>query len=137
FRSPSFSPDQQMVVVACEEGFTGRQRICVHDLETGVSTQVTAGPADASPIWSRDGKYLTYESRDSGTAYLKQVALSEPGSIQILHRGGRMSPRAWLPDGRLLFTAVESGEPRMYMDSNPAPRFLWLGSEAQLSPNGE
>ena len=47
-----------------------------------------------------------------------------------------MSPRGWLADGRLLFTEVDGGGPKMYLASDSKPDFLWLGSEGQLSPDG-
>jgi eukaryotic-like serine/threonine-protein kinase len=68
YRSPSLSPDGRTVVVACDEAHKGRYSICVYDLERGVSTKITDGSNDASPIWSRDGREITYESRDKDIA---------------------------------------------------------------------
>ena len=138
YRSPSLSPDGRAVAVACDDANqVGKRAICVYDLNRGVSTRITDGSNDAAPIWSRDGKDLTYESREKDIAYLKRIAADRGSPAQTLREGGRMSPRAWLPDGRLLFTSVSGGGPKMYLTSESEPVFLWSGSEAQLSPDSK
>lgn len=136
YRSPNLSPDGQSVAAACDQGLNGKESICIYDLKRGVSVQLTDDGTDSSPIWSRDGKEITYESRSKDIAYIKRVAIDRRGSAQVLRQGGRMGPSGWLPDGRLLFNNVDHGEPRMYLARGGDATFLWPGAEAQLSPDG-
>ncbi len=137
YRSPTLSPDGRKVAVSCDEGHDGKHSICVYDLERGVSTRITEGVLDSSPIWSLDGKEITYESRENDIAYLKSVRIDGSAPPRVLVEGGRLSPRGWLPDGRLVFAKVEGGGPRMYLASGRELTFLWPGSEAQVSPDGK
>jgi DNA-binding winged helix-turn-helix (wHTH) protein/Tol biopolymer transport system component len=136
YRSPTLSPDGRTVAVVCEEPHNGSHSICVYDLERNVAIRITDGPNDAFPIWSRDGEEVTYESRDKDVAYLKHRAVNRSTPAQVLLKGGRMIPRAWLPDGRLLFSKVEGGG-RMYLASGQTTTFLWGGVEGEPSPDGK
>jgi DNA-binding winged helix-turn-helix (wHTH) protein len=133
YRSPTLSPDGRKVAVSCEEAFNGKHSICVHDLERGVSSRITKGTDDGIPIWSRDGKEITYTSREQEIAYLERVPADGLRAPQVLFEGGRMFARGWLPDGRMLYSKVEGGESRMYLLAGRELRFLWEGSEGQLS----
>jgi hypothetical protein len=138
YRSPNLSPDGRSVAVACDDwNHDGRPGICVYDLARGVSMRLGDGSSDAAPIWSRDGKDITYEWRDDQFAYLKRITVNGRGTAQILQKGGRVSPRGWLADGRLLFMSVDGGGPKMYLTSHEQPVLLWPGSEGQLSPDGK
>ena len=135
YRTPSISPDGRKVAVVCDEAHNGRHSICVYDLERGVSTRITDGPHDSAPIWSLDGKEVTYESRERDIAYLKHVPIDRSTAPQVLVDGGRLSPRGWLPDGKLLFSKIEGGGPRMYLASGRQLVYLWPGSEGSISPD--
>lgn len=137
YRSPTFSPDGRQVVVVCDEAHNGRRSICVYDVERGISIRITAGVQDDAPIWSRDGREITYESRERGIAYLKAVPVDRSRPPRVLLEGGRLGPRGWLPDGRLLFSKVEDGGPKLYLASGRELTFLWEGAEAQISPDGQ
>ena len=138
YGSPNLSPDGRAVAVACDDSnHPGRRGICVYDLHRGVSTRLGDGSSEAAPIWSRDGREIIYESRDNHFAYLKSVTVDGRSPAQTLRKGGRMSPRGWLADGRLLFTSVDGGGPKMYLTSYDEPVFLWPGSEGQVSPDGK
>jgi Tol biopolymer transport system component len=135
YRTPTLSPDGRKVAVVCDEAHNGKHSICVYDLERGVSTRITDGIHDSAPIWSLDGKEITYESRENDIAYLKRVPIDRSAAPQILVDGGRLSARGWLPDSRLLFSKVEGGAPRMYLTSGRQLTYLWPGSEASISPD--
>jgi Tol biopolymer transport system component len=102
-----------------------------------VSSRITDGGSDDFPIWSRDGKEITYTSHEKDIAYLKRVPVDRSRAPQVLFEGGRMSARGWLPDGRMLFSKVEGGEPRMYLATGRELSFLWQGAEGQLSPDSK
>ena len=138
YHSPNLSPDGRSVAVACDDwNHDGRPGICVYDLARAVSMRLDDGSSDAAPIWSSDGKDITYEWRDDQYAYLKRITVDGGRPAQILRKGGRMSPRGWLADGRLLFTSVDSGGPKMYLTFHEQTVLLWPGSEGQLSPDGK
>ena len=135
YRSPTLSPDGRKAAVSCDEAHNVRHSICMYDLERGVSTRITDGVLDSAPIWSLNGKEITYESRENDIAYLKSVPVDRSAPPRVLVEGGRLSARGWLPDGRLLFSKVEGGGPRVYLAAGRELTFLWPGSEAQISPD--
>jgi eukaryotic-like serine/threonine-protein kinase len=137
YRSPRLSPDGRKVAVSCDEAHDGKHSICVYDLERRVSTRITDGVLDSTPIWSLDGQEITYESRENEIAYLKSVRMDRSAPPRVLVEGGRLSPRGWLPDGRLVFAKVEGGGARVYLAAGRELTFLWPGSEAQVSPDGQ
>lgn len=136
YRSPTLSPDGRTVAVVCDQAQKGSYSICAYDLERNVATRITDGPNDAFPIWSRDGEEITYESREKNAAYLKRRAVNRATPAQVLMEGGKMIPRAWLPDGRLLFSKIDGGG-RMYLTSAHETTFLWGGVEGEASPDGK
>jgi Tol biopolymer transport system component len=126
-----------MITVACDETHSGKHAICVYDLERVVSTRITDGSRDPNPIWTRDDKEITYESRDGKVATLRNVAIDRSTPPRVLLSGGRLSPWTWLEDERLLYGTVEEGESRSYLASGGQTAFLWPGAELQVSPNGK
>jgi len=107
YSSASISPDGRRIAVSIEEG--SERDIYVHDLSTNGEVRFTRSGDSHIPIWSRDGKYLTYSTR-SRTNPLGRTLMREPvdqaSAAQELASGGTgLAAGAWtLRDERLLFT---------------------------------
>ncbi len=107
YSSLSISPEGGRIAVSIEEGT--QRDIYIHDLGTDSEARFTRSGDSHLPIWSRDGKYLTYSAR-SRTNPLGRTLMREPvdhsSAAQELASGGTgLAPGAWaLRDERLLFT---------------------------------
>jgi len=137
-RDPRISPDGRFLAVSSDDHGNGKRFIRVFDLARGVSTRLTEGGIEEVPVWSRDGKHLTYASRDVNAFSLWQVPADGSGPHQMLRQGPRMSPNDWAPDGRLVFMNFEEGPTNLtiYSPGDRQVRTMGPGAEAQLSPDG-
>ena len=119
YNSPSISPDGGRVAFSVDDG--ARRDIYIHDLGSGSEVRFTRSGDNQSPIWSRDGKHLTYSS-GSPSNPLGRTLLREPvdqsSAAQELASGSvGLVPGAWTPrDQRLFFTDADtsSAGTRMY-----------------------
>jgi Tol biopolymer transport system component/predicted Ser/Thr protein kinase len=98
--NPSLSPDGRRVVFL---SFTSpEQGIWVYDLNRGSRTRVTKGSSSA-PIWSADGKQISFASRTSGTWNLSSRSADGSGETEtLLDRERSQFPMTWSPDGQTL-----------------------------------
>jgi len=105
---PRVSPDgKQIVVQTSAEGGT----LWIYDLAGTTSIRrLTFGGGSSVPIWSGDGKYVTFQStRDGKAGLFRQLAdgtgaaerLTSVDSNEQEHR-----PRSWLKDGRTLVFSI-------------------------------
>ena len=100
FRHPRFSPDGNRFVTFVLSD-SGSNELWVYDLERRTRSRLSAGGTVSRPIWSSDGKTITFQNNggisnapadDSGPAV---VLLPRPG-------GDLLFPLAWSRDGRTL-----------------------------------
>jgi serine/threonine-protein kinase len=143
---PALSPDGKHLAVQISDG--AGDNIFVYELATDLLSRVTRGGAESRPVWSADGKRLTYAARRKEERHI----LSQPvdGSVTaqslLAVSGKRIWPAAWTPDdGRLLF--VES--PPTNLDdikvldvAHKTPPTMLVASPAKdawphLSPDGK
>jgi serine/threonine-protein kinase len=157
----SFSPDGQLLAFY-EINPVTRRDIWVLRLNERKAEPFLATPADeVSPKFSPDGRWLAYESDESGQPEIYVRAYPGPGGrFQISSEGGREA--AWNPNGRELFyrngnrmMAVEittqptlvAGKPRMLFEgyvfgvvngsydvSADGERFLMLKEGEETAP---
>ena len=135
-RDPSLSLDGRLLAMSCDQAHRGAHSICVYDLERRVSTPITEGADDDEPVWSRDGRQVTFASRSADVSSLKRVAIDRSGAPQELLRGGRMVPRDWSKDGGLVFAKVRPGGADLHLLRDGQATSLGPGAEAHLSPDG-
>jgi serine/threonine-protein kinase len=107
---PRISPDGKQLVFATNDGKEGI--IWVYDLKgEGPARRLTFGGNSLNPIWSRDGRYITFASeRDGdrglfqqladGTAPAERLTKAELGPVQ--------RPEQWSPDGKVLSFIMNS-----------------------------
>jgi serine/threonine-protein kinase len=101
---PRYSPEGDRIVFS--EGFGVTSDVWIHDLTNDVTTRLTfdSNAADVVPIWSPDGKWITFSSdRDHGVANLFRKRADGSGEIQQLTIGDAAKhPCGWSSDGRRL-----------------------------------
>ncbi len=60
-RFPNISPDGKMVLFEKRDEITGESQVMVMEMDTSIMTPLREGDSSGiSPIWSRDGKYISY-----------------------------------------------------------------------------
>lgn len=130
YGGPAISPDGRFVAGSCEGPRTGSLAICVFDLARGVSSRITEGPSDRNPVWSRDGREISYSG--SGIHWVP-IDGSRPPAL-VSRRG---NPSGWLPDGRILSFGSQRGVMSLALSSPVTHEVTELGpgAEGQLSPD--
>jgi Tol biopolymer transport system component len=141
YKDPDLSPDGRFLVVSSDDEHNGKHFIRIFDLKRGTSTRLTDSGDEHYPLWSRDGKRITY--RTAGVVSNSyEVPSDGSGPPKILLKGDmHAGPQDWSPDGRLLFmTITENAFPSLGIyspsDQKVEP-FVVDGVEAKLSPDGK
>ncbi len=143
YKDPGLSPDGRFLAVSSDDERNGKRFIRIHDLRRGISTRLTAGGNDEFPMWSRDGRRITYLSgaASGNTISINEIPADGSGSTQVLVKGAMMIPNNWSPDGHLVFMDMANGPPRLsvYSATDRQTRALTAGwgAEAQFSPDGK
>jgi serine/threonine protein kinase len=138
-RDPRISPDGRFLAVSSDDLGNGKRFIRVFDLARGVSTNLTSGGNEEAPVWSRDGKEITYVSSGINNFSLERIPADGSGPAQLILNGARMIPNDSAPDGRLVFMSFENGPAsvRVYSPDDGQVTAFGLGGEAQFSPDGK
>ncbi len=109
---PRLSPDGRQLVVGTDDGKDAN--VWVYDLKAGGSLRrLTFGGRNQYPIWTRDGRFITFQSnRDGDDAIFRQPA-DGSGPAERLTKpeaGSAHRPESWSPDGKTLsMNVVNSG----------------------------
>jgi len=137
WQDPSFSPDGRYLAVSSDDARNGRYAIRVHALARGLSARLTE-PGDAGrPIWSPDGKIVTYAA--NGLSCLYQVRADGSAQPELLQKGGFLVPWHWSLDGHLAIATLDHGLPflKIYFAADGSLKPFGPGAEAQFSPDGK
>jgi len=102
---PRISPDGKQLVFGTDDGNDGI--IWVYDLKgNGPARRLTFGGSNFSPIWSRDGRYITFASdRQAGDRGLFRQLADGTAPAERLTKaelGSGQRPEQWSPDGKTL-----------------------------------
>jgi len=105
---PRFSPDGRRLALGV--GTSSGTDIYVYELERQTMTRLTFGGHAQAPVWSPDGKHITFQWSASGfgIGWVRSDASGEPQ--QILAAQNVVTPWSFSPDGRRL----------AYFESTPA-----------------
>jgi serine/threonine-protein kinase len=148
FSSPSVSPDGTRLAFAVGEA--GRHDIYTYELATGTLARLTRDGENRAPIWTRDGRRVTYSSsssstpgpsiRDNGRQLVWQ-SVDSPVPERLVSGGISLAPGTWSADGRVLVytdggTSPEgSGIFALPLDDGREPQQLVDGSGEELEPS--
>ena len=97
---PRLSPDGDYLAVT--DG-AGGPDIWIHEMARGIFTRIDVEGFSQSPIWTLDGKRLTFQGSGGiywipadGSGEAEQLIASDAGSLQV--------PGSWSPDGTLIYS---------------------------------
>jgi Tol biopolymer transport system component len=123
--------------VSSDDSHGGKRYIRKYDLASGVSTRLSNGGSDREPVWSNDGKEITYASTEANLSSIYRVAADGSGNPKLLFKGPNMTPSGWSRGGDLLLGRLMDGKPDLavYSGANQQIRQFALGVEAQFSPD--
>lgn len=106
FSSPRVSPDGSRLAFAVAEA--GRHDIYTYELPTGTMARLTRDGDNRAPIWTPDGRRVTYSSSTSTSSTSDNgrqiVSQSVDGAApeRLVSGGISLVPNTWSPDGRVL-----------------------------------
>lgn len=124
--SPRLSPDGERVAIQIQGSMGGGGQIGVIDLARGTFTQVTFQAHNVRPVWTTDGKRLTYRSNGYGGTGIFTVPADGSGPPVLLTTENKLGiAHSWSPDGKLLI-GTENGS-----------RGFWLYSARPEGSGGE
>lgn len=117
--------------------------VWVYNLARGNATRLLADGSNQWPIWTPDGKRLTYRATRAGTRNIAWRLADGTGTEERLTTGpGNHSPGSWSPDGTvLLYMDVTAGDDIMELrlserKTQPFVRTPYSESAPQFSPDG-
>jgi Tol biopolymer transport system component len=101
YRGPRLSPSGQQIAVAIEEQ---EAQVWLYDLSRETLTRLTfEGNVNVNPVWTRDGKRITFTSNKEGPQNLYWQLADGSGGLERLTTSESVNtPSSWSPDGQLL-----------------------------------
>ena len=98
---PALSPDGRRVAVQISEG--ARNNIFLYELGTDLLRRVTLEGSESRPLWSPDGKRLTYAARRNEERHIFWQALDGSAAAETLVASRNdVWPGGWTQDGAAL-----------------------------------
>ena len=144
FDFPSISPDGRRIAVQVSDG--PRNNILVYDLGTGVPRTEKRDGAESRPLWTPDGKRLTYAARQKDEQHIFwQVLDGSTAAESLIASRNDVWPGAWTPDAAgLVFVEsppTEISDIKLLRPSNPSRVEVVVGNPTEdrwpsLSPDG-
>ena len=133
FETVALSPDGREVAGDLVEGT--KVQVWVRDLERGAQRLLVSEGDSFQPIWSRDGRFITYWSTPGNTAVFRKRA-DGTGSAELLMRGRKsLALEDWSPDGRSLlfseYTSRGDTDVWIYSDGRAMPLLSSPSNEAE------
>jgi TolB protein len=99
---PRLSPDGRRIAFGIRQATSD---IWIHEIEAGTLRRATFEGDNFAPVWSPDGRRLTFSSNRNGPCQIFSQGLEDAEPTLLLSGEHDLVPGSWLPDGeRLLFT---------------------------------
>ena len=144
------SPDGRRMAASIAGSDAGRRDLWVGELERGTLTRLTSEGWNFAPVWTPDGRRVTFGSSRGGRQLIYQIAADGSGRPELVLEGNsQMSPQSWTPGGEvLLFRARNTGLVQISLlnvltrsgGGKPRPMLeIGLGenhADARVSPDG-
>jgi Tol biopolymer transport system component/DNA-binding winged helix-turn-helix (wHTH) protein len=142
----ALAPDGMQVAAARVDPHTGTSHIWVIDADTGRERRLTFGPArQARPLWSRDGRSITFGSSHGGRWEIYETPASGDNAPRLLLSSvTSVSAQDRTADGRVLFehaVVAHKGELRLGVPTRRVDEAVQLPyveldqGSARLSPD--
>ena len=142
YRTPRLSPDGGRVAIGTTES-----QIWLYDLARETLTRLTFAGNANTPIWTPDGKRVTFQLTEAGTAanVFWQLADGSGSAERLTTSEYQNVPGVWSPDGQVLAFAENNSTTgrdlwtlRVSGDRKPQPFLRTQFNEAapQFSPDG-
>jgi len=91
----SWSADGQRIAFAWLKSRTSNFDVYIHDLATGMNTQITHDAGDNErPRWAPDGRHIVFESSRNGTTQIYSMLL-DGTKVRQLTKSGKNTGPAW------------------------------------------
>jgi len=139
FRAPRLSPDGRAVAVQIISG--DASDIWVH--EAGTLRPLTTSGNASEPLWTPDGRSVTFMARLDDSFAIQSVSLDSAEAPATIAVGDvPLAPEGWLPDGRLLLReGGTTGSLSLVEPAGGPERHPYLTSDASIeaatiSPTG-
>jgi Tol biopolymer transport system component len=111
FVHPRLSPNGALIAVGADDGKDAN--VWIYDLQTHASPRrLTFGGRNLFPIWSRDSRFVAFQSdREGDLAVFRQPADGSgvPERVTKPEPGTQHEPESWSPDGKTLSLDVWHG----------------------------
>src|SRR5262245_40895655 len=122
YNLPRFSPDGKTIAVGVGSGASSDDDVFLFELASRQTRRLTFGQGHGHPIWSRDGRWITYTKGRSGEVGLGSKAADGSGgevALMVDAKAGLGFADAWLPDGkRLLMTNAQGSLDVMMLEAD-------------------
>lgn len=103
YGNPSLSPEGRRIALDISTGSEHDWDIWVYHLGHGTLTRLTFGAVNLAPIWTPDGKRITFRHVESGKNGIYSIPADGSGPAeQLLSTEAAATPCSWTPDGRSL-----------------------------------
>ena len=104
FSTPRVSPDGKTLAFTAADG--GRLDIWIYDIGSEKLTRITSEGENNTPIWTPDGRWLTFASNRNGLHHIiRQPADGSGVAESVVSSRDILLPGAWAADNRtLLYT---------------------------------
>jgi TolB protein len=90
----TWSPDGSRIAFACRN--EGDMNICVMDMATGKTLQLTGEGSNGHPTWSPNGEKIVYQSRRSGSTQIYTMDTDGQNKRALTDKGNNSQP-VWIP----------------------------------------
>jgi len=136
---PRLSPDGRFLAVAADDARNGKTYIHVIDLARGISTRLTDGGSEETPVWSRDSKRIVYTTLEGKSVAICEIPADGSGSPRLLVKGSLRMVNDLSPSGDVVYMDFAKGIPFLgvYSDSDHHVAEFADGAEARISPDGK
>jgi len=141
FRAPRVSPDGRQIAVQINAG--GSCDLWLR--EAGTLRPLTDTGQASNPIWTPDGRFVTFSSRSRGSFAIQSIPSDGAGEARtLLVSNLPIVPEAWSSDATQLIFREISSTPDLFVTDmrEPGSKRAYVASDfsehsATLSPSGE